>query len=118
MSAWQLLANEENSEALQQSLVGTVVAIPLIITEPRMVDRRALGKGPESLTEGFVDLSFTVTRNGSVRRVSVLSDENPQNIIQFGSVERALRSFVFRPVLQDGVPVATEDNRFRFRYWY
>ena len=118
LSAWQLLADEENSEALQQSLFGSVVAIPLIITEPRMVDRRALGKGPESLTEGFVDLSFTVTRNGSVRRVSVLSDENPQNIIQFGSVGRALRSFVFRPVLQDGVPVATEDNRFRFRYWY
>ncbi|MEC7126142.1 MAG: hypothetical protein VXW46_04225, partial [Pseudomonadota bacterium] len=60
----------------------------------------------------------TVTRNGSVRRISVLSDENPQNIIQFGSVGRALRSFVFRPVLQKGVPVTTEDNRFRIRYWY
>ncbi|MAJ54527.1 MAG: hypothetical protein CBC67_00780 [Gammaproteobacteria bacterium TMED107] len=118
LSAWQLLADEENAEALQQSLFGSVVAIPLIITEPRMVDRRALGKGPESLTEGYVDLSFTVTRNGSVRRVSVLSDENAQNIIQLGSVGRALRSFVFRPVLQDGVPVATEDNRFRIRYWY
>lgn len=118
LSAWQLLAEAENSEVLQQSLFGSVVALPLIITEPRMVDRRALGKGPESLTEGFVDLSFTVTRNGSVRRVSVLSDENPQNIIQFGSVGRALRSFVFRPVLQEGVPVTTEDNRFRIRYWY
>ena len=117
-SAWELLAGEENSEALQQSLFGSVIAIPLIITEPRLVDRRVLGQGPESLAEGFVDLSFTVTRNGSVRKVSVLSDETPQNIIQFGSVGRALRSFVFRPVLQDGVPVTTEDNRFRIRYWY
>ena len=118
LSAWSLLAEEHDSEALQQSLFGAVIAIPMIITEPRMVDRRALGQGPESLAEGFVDLSFTVTRNGSVRKINVLSEENPQNIIQFGSVARALRSFVFRPVLQDGVPVTTENNCFRVRYWY
>ena len=43
----------------------------------------------------------------------MLSDENPQNIIQFGSVGRALK-FCFPAGSAGGVPVTTEDNRSRF----
>lgn len=118
-TAWNLLAEQEDGTATQEKLFGTVVPIPVIDRQPRRMGRgSAKGEGRASLRVDYADLMFTVTRNGSVRSVQVLSDENADNIIRIGNVSRTMRGLTFRPILVDGVPVTTEGNRFRVRYWY
>ncbi len=119
LRAWNLLAAEENGEEMLVRLFGQVTPIPTFSTEPRSVfrggaDRPALGE----LTEGFVDLSFNVTRNGEVRRVTVLSEETDENSGQVARVVREMRRFSFRPIVQDGVALPSDDNRARVRFWY
>ena len=113
------MAEREDGAAMQEKLFGTVVPVPTIDRQPRRMGRgSAEGEGRASLRVDYADLMFTVTRNGSVRSVQVLSDENEDNIIRIGNVSRTMRSLTFRPILADGVPVTTEGNRFRVRYWY
>lgn len=117
--AWNLLAELEGGEAMREKLFGTVVPIPVIDRQPRRLGRgSSQGEGRAALQVDYADLMFTVTRNGSVRSVQVLSDENEDNIIRIGSVSRTMRDLTFRPILEDGVPVTTEGHRFRVRYWY
>ena len=72
--AWELLATLEDGAALQQQLFGQVTPIPTSEREPRLVWRRGSERfTPAELEEGFVDLSFTVTRTGEVRRVESLA---------------------------------------------
>ena len=119
LAAWNILAEQEDGEALQEKLFGTVTPIPVLDREPRRIGRgNSDGQGRESLSVAYADLEFTVTRTGSVRSVQVLSDENEDNIIQIGSVSRTMRSMTFRPRMENGVPVTTDGNRFRVRYWY
>lgn len=119
LTAWNLLAAEENAEELQQRLFGQVTPIPTFITEPRLLYRGgSVPSGPEELTEEFVDLSFIVTRNGEVRRVTVLGEETADEAGLVARVVREMRRFAFRPQVQEGVALETEDNRARVRFWY
>lgn len=118
-AAWNLLAEQENGEVMQEKLFGTVVPIPVIDRQPLRLGRGGSeAGGRDSLRVDYADLMFTVTRTGSVRSVQVLTEENEDNIIRIGSVSRTVRGLTFRPILENGVPVTTEGNRFRVRYWY
>lgn len=119
LAAWDLLAAQEGGEAMQEKLFGTVVPIPVIDRQPRRLGRGGSeGEGRAALRVDYADLMFTVTRTGSVRSVQVVTEENEDNIIRIGSVSRTMRSLTFRPILENGVPVTTEGNLFRVRYWY
>ena len=116
--AWNLLADQDNGEALLQCLFGQVIAIPTFITEPRLLFRGSERPSAAELMVGFLDLSFTVTRNGEVRQVQFLGAETVQNDPLRARVVRELRRFLFRPRVVDGLTVASEDNYTRIRYWY
>ncbi len=117
--AWDLLAEQENGEELLNRLFGQVTPLPTFVTEPRAILRRGTELlSPADLQEGMADLSFTVTRNGSVRNVVLLTEETPENTGQVTRVARELRQSRFRPIVVDGAAVESDDNLVRIRFWY
>lgn len=117
--AWEILSEQENGAELQSRLFGKVVPIPTFDTEPRAILRRSSElMSPEDLRIGIADLSFTVTRNGQVRNVVLLTEETPENTGQVTRVARELRQSLFRPLMVEGTAVESEDNLVRIRYWY
>ena len=117
--AWNLLAAQENAAELLPRLFGRVTPIPTFSTAPRRVYRGgSQRKSPAELRTGFVDLSFSVTRNGELRRVEILPENSAATAEQMDRVARELRSYRFRPQVRDGMVSASDDNRVRVRFWY
>ena len=70
---------------------------------------RALQQG----ISGWVDLDFTVTRDGSVRDVTVAAAD-PADVFD-NSASNAVRRWRYEPVLRDGQPVE-QRTHVRLRY--
>ena len=116
--AWNLLAEQDGGEELLQCLFGQVVAIPTFISQPRLLYRGSNRPENAELRQGFVDLSFDVTRNGEVRQAEYVAVPDGENADMQDRVVRELRSFLFRPRIVDGLTTISEDNHVRIRYWY
>ena len=78
----------------------------------------ALRLESEPLAYDFADLSFDVTENGSVRNIRMLSEETAVNSNLLARLRRNVRLTFFRPLIIDGEPERSDDNQFRYRYWY
>lgn len=124
--AWKLLVPpEENEEEDQQPPVqqpaefSRIRIIPAYVQHDRWLSRPGLERPAiSSLQWAEVDLSFTVTRNGLVRDIEILSEESVENAGHFARVSRELRRYRFRPLIVDGEMVESPDNQVRVRYWY
>jgi len=66
----------------------------------------------------YIDVSFDVTQWGEVRNIETLSEQSPDTESQHGWVRRNIRDSMFRPMLAEGEIVRSDDNAFRYRYWY
>jgi hypothetical protein len=128
--AWNLLEDKQQqaetdaaevlaAQSAQARLFGRVTPIPVFSQYPRWVSSPRGERPPlTQLQSGEVDLSFNVTRSGQVRDVEILSEETEETSGHYGRVSRELRRFRFRPRVQDGVAIESENNRVRFRFWY
>lgn len=118
--AWDVLQAQENSQQLQQQLFGQVVPLPTFIDKGEYLTTAPQIDGEDSLSVGFADLIFDVTAGGVVRNVRLLDQEieTEANSSRLGQLRRTVRNSHFRPVVVDGQRQRTDDNRFRYRYWY
>ena len=66
--------------------------------------------------EGFVEVQFQVSANGSVRDMAVIASE-PQGLMDF-PVRRSLRHARYRPAMIDGKAVPYEGQVFRHEFTY
>jgi hypothetical protein len=117
--AWDILQEQENSAELTERLFGKVVPLPSFassIETPNAFYRNE--DGTEALNFDYADLTFDVTANGVVRNVVSISEETADNQAQLSKLRISARSMRFRPLIIDGVPQRSAENRFRFRYWY
>ena len=75
---------------------------------------------PESLaavpTEGFVELVYSVTERGRIRKLTTVASE-PPGLMDF-KVHRAMRKARFRPRIEAGVAVKTPNLIYRHRFEY
>lgn len=119
LEAWQLLSAETNGEELNARLFGQVIPIPAFFDQPTKLARNVIDPGEDdALTFDYADIALDVTVNGSVRNVRVLTEETGENGARLSRLQREIRSSRFRPRVVDGQVVRTDDNRFRYRYWY
>lgn len=118
--AWDILQIQENSQQLQQQLFGQVVPLPTFIDKVEYLTTAPQIDGEDSLSVGFADLIFDVTAGGVVRNVRLLDQEieTEANSRRLGQLRRTVRNSHFRPVVVDGQRQRTDDNQFRYRYWY
>jgi tetratricopeptide (TPR) repeat protein len=119
LETWNFLGEQENGTQLQQELFATAIPIPTYDSTPRLINYRGSERPDRGqLQADYGDFTFEVSRLGEVRRVQIADEETAENSGQLQRVARELRRNNFRPVLQDGVPVTTENNRVRVRFWY
>ncbi len=67
-------------------------------------------------TTGYVEVAFDVTEDGNVRNLTTVASQ-PAGLMDF-RVRRSLRLARYRPMLVDGVPVATEKHTYRHEFPY
>jgi tetratricopeptide (TPR) repeat protein len=119
LETWNYLADQENGTRLQEELFATAIPIPTFDSTPRVINYRGSERPDRGqLQADYGDFRFEVSRLGEVRRVQIENEESAANAGQLQRVARELRRNYFRPVLQEGVPVTTENNRARVRFWY
>ncbi len=119
LEIWNMLGEQENGEELQAKFFGTPIQIPTYDETPRRINLRGSERPDRGqLVADYGDFSFEVSRWGEVRRVELVGEETAENAGQLRRVAREMRRIYFRPTLVDGVPVLTEDNRVRVRFWY
>ena len=116
--AYELLANEDNSDALLQQMFSEVVFIPTYsnFNEQRM---EAYGVGPDTGSRmGYVDIAFDVNQYGRLNNFEILQlfpDDIARADIQ---VLNSIRSTLVRPKIKEGKTVSSDMERFRFNFWY
>ncbi len=80
------------------------------LTAVRTVEPEFPNDAQQSLTSGWVELEYTVARDGSVKDIKVTGSE-PRRIFD-NAATNALRRYRYKPVLKDGQPV---EQRARIR---
>ncbi len=113
--AWQRLSNDENRLALRDEYFGnpkrlTGVAISVLRLGPGI---KADGPG---LKDGYVLLGYSVTEKGRAKDVRVIESE-PTGIVDKPLI-RAFEHSTFRPRMEDGHPVPTEQLIYRHTFRY
>jgi len=118
--AWEILSISENGENQLQQLFGQVVPLPTYANQAVNFGGIDLAVKRDSGEHAFatVDFVFDVTENGTVRSIRMLTEQTNKNSSLLGRVRRQLRNSMFRPVIEEGRPVRTKGNHFRYRYWY
>lgn len=71
---------------------------------------------PNARQTGFVDLSYNIDANGSVRRMKTLNSE-PKGLMVF-QVRRSIADARYRPRIVSGFPQSTDDFSFRHSFEY
>lgn len=118
-NAWRLLANQPNADALHKAYFGRIVPMPSFVAEHnRGYELDVVRQSDEPLDSDYADLIFYVTDTGVVRDVRTLSAETEDNKNQLSRLRRVVRNSHFRPIIIDGIPQRSENNVFRYRYWY
>ncbi len=119
VEVWQLLEQNDADEELKQRLFGQVVPLPAFMDEPVNLDPSSSeSRESGNLQHAYVDVALDVTALGRVRNVRILGEEVGQRSSQLDSLQREIRNAYFRPLLSEGELVRSNDNTFRYRYWY
>jgi len=116
--AYRFLAEHERAETLLPRQFDRIVFLPTFSTFDEQ-KKQALGLSPHSgARQGYIDLSFNVSKYGRVSDLEVLAKE-PAGVervdVQVGS---HLRAYTIRPRMKDGIPADSERERYRFPFWY
>lgn len=116
--AYRALAEHENAEALLPRQFDRIVFLPTFSTFDEQ-KKQALGLSPDSgARQGYIDLSFNVSKYGRVSNLEVLAKE-PAGVERVDvQVASHLRAYTIRPRLVDGEPADSEQERYRFPFWY
>lgn len=67
-------------------------------------------------TQGFVEMAYTVTERGQIRKLTTVASE-PPDLMDF-KVRKAMRTARFRPRIEAGVAVSTANLIYRHRFEY
>ncbi len=94
-------------------------AKPTLLYRPPILNPKAAQDPLIEPATGSVELSFTVNDRGRVTGSSMTTERaDPPGMLDF-RVRRAINNAIYRPALVDGVPVDSENIRYRheFTYW-
>ena len=119
--AWNIPGTGPGADEIRRRLFGQVQQLPVYAPDNRewiiesLVHEKEEG---EELNYDFVDIKLDITAWGSVRNVETITEALPETESQHRQIRRKIRASRFRPVLVEGEATLSQDNLFRFRYWY
>ncbi len=112
--AWDELAALDNGEQLQQQFFGKPTLLP------DLPGARTELQTPKVI-RGYVDLSFAINTRGRVTDLEIVAEENVQEFDDEAErsrlrMLRRLKRMRYRPQLEDGTIVSTEEVTKRYAY--
>jgi tetratricopeptide (TPR) repeat protein len=117
--AWQVLQEQENADELTERLFGRVVPLPSFSSSVEIPAAFYMNEDrTAALDFDYADLTFEVTGSGHARNVESITEETADNSLQLSGLRASVRASRFRPLLVDGELMQSNDNVFRYRYWY
>lgn len=96
----------KRSEPRPRGLIG----MPLALCYPQVLDL-VKADSKEDLSEYYMDLDFSVTYDGKVANIALVESNTPSRLSRY--VKNILRLTRFRPRLQEGEPVVTDNISLR-----
>lgn len=103
--AYQLLSSAAGNAKLIDKVFGKPVRIPF-----GTVASADSGKDTGEIAKPYVKLSFAVTIDGKARNIKIIEESKPINYRIRRTARQTIRDAIFRPRLEDGNPVATNET--------
>ena len=118
---WDLLSAEESRHAQRNTELAQLKAL----SKRRPHNYANFGyksdiheAKPEDLLSGAITLSYTVSEHGTTKDVEIIAAD-PAGFEQMElRARQAIKKFVFRPRLVDGMAIESPDQRYRHDYFY
>jgi len=109
--AWDEFESFENADVLRTKYFGKPVLLP------DMPFARRTEQTP-GIIKGYVDVSYSVNKRGRVKNLTLVGQErvDEDDETEPDGLLRQLRQQLYRPALEDGVPVDTEMTEKRYAY--
>ncbi|MCG8370761.1 MAG: tetratricopeptide repeat protein [Proteobacteria bacterium] len=113
---WEALSTDEDRIEMREEIMGDPVPVweePL----PGYTNAAGASQQATDVKAGNIIVNYTVSSRGRVRVIKTEADP-----IEFTDMQRAvhreIRRRVFRPQILDGVPVESDNQRFRHEFFY
>lgn len=103
--AYQLLVEDNYEPKYIEALFGKPVRIPRMSSTPPDPDAETEFEIPRP----FVRLAFEVTTEGKARRIKIIEESEPGNIVIRKYARQQVANSLFRPRFEEGEPVATDE---------
>ena len=120
--AWELLSEDEDNERLAAR--RTALESVTVLNEeniPRFTGgatRADQANENDQLREGRVIFSYDVTTRGRVNNLRIVEMSPPEFDDMVRTVQRELRTRIFRPRFEDAEPVPTKERIFTHTFYY
>ncbi|MDH5456513.1 MAG: hypothetical protein OEY37_10605, partial [Gammaproteobacteria bacterium] len=116
LEVWNELSRDEDRIELRHELLER----PVPIREeglPRFSGGGANSQSSAGLLTGVIEVEYTVSARGRVKNIR--TEARPAEFTDMQRmVHREIRRRIFRPVLEEGVPVASGNQVFRHEFYY
>ena len=116
LEIWNELSTDEDRLEMRSELLER----PIPIREgglPRYAGNSSSGSPDENFLNGIIQVDYTVSPRGRVKNIRTEADPIEFTDMQ-RMVHREIRARVFRPVLDEGVPVESGNQVFRHEFFY
>lgn len=116
LQVWNDLSLDEDRMNMRRELLEKPIPVR-VETLPRYTSGGAAGEPPEGFMTGTIQVDYTVSTRGRVRNIRTEAKPSEFTDMQ-RMVHREIRRRVFRPVLEEGVPVESASQVFEHEFLY
>jgi len=119
---WTMLSEENDAQKLQtrwQHLERVNTLQKVFPPKYYNSEQREEGRPPpENFETGTITFRYDVLPTGRITNLAVI-ETRPKELIEFGKIAgRSLRRMIYRPRIEDGMPVATPDVIYTHDFFY
>jgi len=94
------------------------IQLPLFTARPNSREKFGISPDEELAYDGYVDMEFSLSRNGSARHIRMLNKAEGTSYEMEEHMQRYLKNSPFRPYIVDGETTGRDNVRMRFYYAY
>jgi len=117
VDAWEMLSTDDEMLEFRRTMLERAVLLeerPL----PQYISNQDSSASPDELITASLTVSFDINERGRVSSLKFIEAE-PADFVQMQrAIQRNLRSRVYRPRFEDGLPVETADQFLVHDYYY
>lgn len=110
-NAYQILVENNSEQKIIDDLFNKPVPIPPMSITSLSTEEN---DNKQKMLKPYIKLAFEVTVDGKARKIKVVEESDPNNYLVRKNAKDLIKSSLFRPRLEDGIPVATQQMELLF----